>query len=348
MMGLNQLVLMDGKADKPSTCYAGALRIRATSLEQIPAGQEASPSVVLQLAVEPKLQLRSIMATHIDKAVDDNGQILEQRTADGNENLPRGVAPVPIARQVPPGIARNPMMGGPGQTVIQFKKGEKSPKALKELKGSVTIQLFDESRMMLTADDILKSSGAKLKNKDGASLTIVKASQTEAGQVAVQVELEIPNDVMPARPPQSAGTANTGGFRINAAVPVATPPAAPAADKPKETPPKAEKEKAKEEVKIKPDAPPGIARATALANPPLRYPGNMFNGIMLVDENGKSFPINRINASTQAGGAGNVKMQYELTFEATKELGAPTKLIFSGSRIVTLDVPFTLKDMPLK
>jgi hypothetical protein len=350
VMGQNQLVLMEGKGKRLPTHYAGAVCIRAKSLEEAPGAPNGPLNVSLQVAAEPKLQVRSIVSTRVDKALDDNGQSLAQQTAGADEDLPRGpvVAP-PVARAIPAGAVRYPMMmGGPGLTVVQFKKGEKPSKTLAELKGTITVQVIDESRMMFTTDDILKSSGAKLRNKDSASLTVVEASKTDAGQIVVQVELELPPDVMPARNPGVAGAAIASGVRINAAVPVAAPPPAPAADKPKETPAKGEKDKAKEDAQTKLGTRPAAARVPAFTDMGVRYPGNMFSGLRLLDEKGKSLPINRVTASSQVAAGGKNETKYEITFEATKDENGPFKLTFSGSRIVTLDLPFTLKDVPLK
>src|SRR5262249_32369268 len=113
MMDQNQLVLMDGKGKMPPTHYAGAVCIRARSLES-PGAQDGPLNVSLQIAAEPKLQVRSIVSTRIDKAVDDNGQSLSQQTAVSVDALPRGTA-----LAIPRGAAGYPMMlGGPGMTVI--------------------------------------------------------------------------------------------------------------------------------------------------------------------------------------------------------------------------------------
>src|SRR4029077_9387614 len=55
----NQILLMDGKGKLPPTYYAGAIRIRAVpNPNQPPGGVESPLSLSLQVAVEPKMQLR--------------------------------------------------------------------------------------------------------------------------------------------------------------------------------------------------------------------------------------------------------------------------------------------------
>lgn len=365
MMPQNQLVLIDRKRDQPPTCYAGAIRIQAPKSEIRATAEETLPSVDLQLAAEPKLQLRAIVATRVEKATDDNGQSLSQHLTDGDD-LPRGIAAAPIARPVPPGIARYPMMGGPGQTEIQFKKGEKPSKMLTELKGTISIQVLDEPQPMMTVDNILKAAGTSTKAKTGGFIKVVEVAEPQEGQVKLQVELEFPPEVTPER---SAGVTAVGvmapAIRANPAVPAPVVP--PPADKPKaaapekkEAPTKPDDGKVKEEAKPKPAAPagvppPGIGVAQAAIAPPgisaqtgaARYPGNVFNGLSLVDEKGKRFSITRVGANSQVL-AGRIQTRYEITFEKAKDQDAPAKLVFSGSRNVTVDVPFTLKDVPIK
>jgi hypothetical protein len=351
---------MDGKVGKSPTHYAGAIRIRAIANQPAPGAPEVPLGVGLQVAVEPKLLLQSIVATRIDKAVDDTDQALVQQTGGDDEAEPPGVAgTAPIIRG-PGGIMRMPMMGGPGQTTIQFKKGEKPSKALKELKGTITAQMLSEPQPMMTVDNILKAAGTTTKGKAGGSIKIVEATRGEEGEIKLQVELEPPPDVTPARGQGvSAVWAATPAIRLNPAVPVKAP--APPAEKPKaaapenrkEAPAKTDDGKAKEEVKAKPAAPPaaplpGIAAAPAAFAANARFPGNVFNGLSLVDEKGKSFPIIRVSATSQVLVAGRVETRYEITFEAAKDRSAPAKLVFSGSRPVTVDIPFTLKDVPLK
>jgi hypothetical protein len=54
--------------------------------------------------------------------------------------------------------------------------------------------------------------------------------------------------------------------------------------------------------------------------------------------------------STQTRGrfaGGQMSYEYTMTYRLAKGQ-QPAKLIFSGHRTVSLDIPFTLKDVPLK
>jgi hypothetical protein len=80
-----------------------------------------------------------------------------------------------------------------------------------------------------------------------------------------------------------------------------------------------------------------------VAIPALGMPGHAgYNGLTLQDEKGGYLPC-QIRTQWRAGGDGRPQMEYVLTYRAKKDVAA--RLVFSGRRTVTLDVPFTLKDV---
>jgi hypothetical protein len=119
-----------------------------------------------------------------------------------------------------------------------------------------------------------------------------------------------------------------------------------------------EKPKAKEPPQVRPV--PAVAALPAGAFPAAGFAGQLrpfdpaarfgdsFNGIKLLDEKGQGCPIMGVSTRAEAAPAGPVRITYELTFAPKKEQATPAKLVFSGSKKVTVEVPFTLKDVPLK
>jgi hypothetical protein len=74
--------------------------------------------------------------------------------------------------------------------------------------------------------------------------------------------------------------------------------------------------------------------------------GRSIGGLTLVDNKGQGIPT----MSTQTRGrfaGGQMSYEYTMTYRLAKGQ-QPAKLIFSGHRTVNLDIPFTLKDVPLK
>jgi hypothetical protein len=70
------------------------------------------------------------------------------------------------------------------------------------------------------------------------------------------------------------------------------------------------------------------------------YPSS--EGLTLLD--GKGRPLQLVGMS--ASGMNGV-FEQSLTFRATQGQGEPVKLVYSGRRLVTVDVPFVFKDVPL-
>jgi hypothetical protein len=370
----NQIVLMDGKRKSLPTHYAGTVRIRAVEPMQQSTGDGAPLLVQLQVSTEPKFQFRGVTSTRITKAVDDNGQSLSPITpADDADAAVIGIAPggaVLRGRAIAMTMAYG--MGGPGFTIIPLKKGEKPSKKLEELSGTLTIQMLDAPEALITVDDVLKAGGTATKGKAGGQLKVVQVTKTDNGQVKVQVQLDVPPDVTPAgNEGFSGGMMTMPAFRIKAALPAVPPPPPPPVEKPKDAPPKEEKAPAKEQGNEKAAAkeqakekaaavPPPAARVVApvIAAPAIavgqinfestgRYVGNTCNGLTLVDDKGKSWQIVNVSVATQVGAGGAVESTY-LTFEAKEKQGTPAKLIFSGSKLVTVEVPFTLKGVAVQ
>jgi outer membrane biosynthesis protein TonB len=390
----DQIMLMDGKKKAMPTHYAGSVRIRAAEPMPIPADANSPIFVNLQVSTEPKTPLRMVSSFRISKAVDDNDQSLSQEeTGNDPDNLvvgPGGAFPVArgiVVRGGGFGGMGMPSMGGPGTVTIPLKKGEKSSKSLKELAGTITLQVLDEAQELITLENVLKAGGPSAKGKSGGELKVVESSKLDNGQIKLQVELDMPPDVVPAGQRGGFGGGMmmaTPAIRLNAVLPAlpppppakekeapakaekpaAKPPAEPAKPEvkapPKDEKPKPSDEKPKEEAKAKPVAPPVAAvPAIAIAAPAVaggavnfqsagHYAGDTFNGLKLLDEKGQSCPIAGVTAHAAAAAGGPVRVTYELTFAPKKDQAAPSKLVFSGSKTVTVEVPFTLRDVPLK
>jgi hypothetical protein len=68
--------------------------------------------------------------------------------------------------------------------------------------------------------------------------------------------------------------------------------------------------------------------------------------LSLVDEKGQAF---KLTAAEQKVDEQNpVLVEYQLTFQPTDGAAKPSKLIYSGRRRTTIDVPFVLKDVPIQ
>lgn len=68
--------------------------------------------------------------------------------------------------------------------------------------------------------------------------------------------------------------------------------------------------------------------------------------LILEDAKGQKLPYT-VNASKVMINNNFVTHEYTLTYQPQNDQGDPAKLIYSGSRTATIDVPFSLKDVPL-
>jgi hypothetical protein len=303
--------------------------------------------VALEATPEPKLQWLITEGVKVEKAVDDQGQKLAQAA----EARPDPDAPPPLP---PRGAAFLPGIGlVPEGTVVvplRLKKGEKEAKAIKELKGALTAKVLTSDRPYITVEDVAKAAGKTVKG-GGGSIKVVDVKKGDNEQVTVRFEFDAPPGVQPtmnAAAGWGAGAmpAPGGPLPPPVAVPVAPPPPPAPAKRPAlppgalaaaEDPPPAAPPALK--------APPPGRGGIAVGMPAFGMPGHAgYNGLTLQDEKGQYLPCTIVPQwRAPAAGAGRPQMEYALTFTPKKDVAA--RLVFSGRRLITVEVPFTLKDV---
>ena len=311
---------------------------------------------MLQASLEPKLTWQKLDMVKLDKAIDDKDQALDQ-TADAVLEAAPGA--LPGAGPAVPAIARRGVgVGFPGRVnaslhtsiPVYLKKGDIESKSLKELSGVISAQILAPAKPMITVNDVLKASGKTIRGTSGGSLKILDVSNDENKPIRIHVQLDLPPDVV--------ATANVGITPIIG--PVAVPKAAPARARgalPADAPPGP----AKPAFRIAPDGkkaddpapppPPVVARmaVTMVVNgssTTSSFGSNAPNyGLTLEDAKGNPIPVN-IGLQYQVVD-GKATTTYFLNVPMTKDGAEPSKLIFSGSKSVRVDVPFKLKNVPL-
>ena len=73
---------------------------------------------------------------------------------------------------------------------------------------------------------------------------------------------------------------------------------------------------------------------------------NGANGLSLVDDKGESIKQIRFAIERVMHNDGGFSTQYVLTYQAEKGQEA-AKLVYSGRKILNVEIPFALKDVPL-
>jgi hypothetical protein len=160
------------------------------------AGQVAAKAgevvLVLDVAAEPRLQQFRIIGTpRIDKAIADDGQALtmgmEPATNSANDPMQvfannivvlrglRADTGLPIAQRFVP---------------IRLKVGDKQPKTLKELSGSLSAEAMTQTEALVKVGNVLKSAGRTVKGAHEGSIKVHSIDKRAGGEIVVKATLE--------------------------------------------------------------------------------------------------------------------------------------------------------------
>jgi hypothetical protein len=296
--------------------------------------------LALEITPEPKLQWQQTLAVRVTKALDDQGQELKESAAAENAGVERLGGPGGIigGAVVRPNI-RIAWDGLHHYAPVHLKKGEKTAKSLKELSGTVTAQLLTAPQAVITADNVLKSSGKTFKGTDEGSLKIVDVSKGENGTVTVRFELEQPTNVLPAN----------GGFGMPGGIQFQPVPAAPRAV-PQGALKAVPQVQANGGVVVRQVQVQGQNVIGFAAGPGgVLMPLTGYNGIALLDDKNNLVPVlvqQQISWRPVQAGQKNVQ-EHIFVFQLEKGQSQDVKLVFMGRKQTTIDIPFTLKDVPL-
>jgi hypothetical protein len=313
-----QIILTDGKPQNYPTSYHGAVRIRIVPKASVPTPPAGKGEVVLILEAtpEPKLLNFNLVGTPtVKKVVDDQDQKLSMAAEPAT---PEPAQPNPLAggggavggrRIAQPAPWA---MGGQRYAILRLKLGEKHAKRLKELSGTVSASMLAPPEDLVTVDNILKAKGKSVKGKAGGSIEIIDVTKHEGGDIEVQFKMENP----------PAG----GGF--GAVVPGPAPRVI--------LPPKVPAMPAQIQVQI----------GGGVARPAIAYPSAAPGGISLQDAKGTAFQVVR----TQVKGSFDGKVftqEHTMVFRGQKDQGEAVRLVYSGRRTVTVQIPFAFKNVTL-
>jgi len=326
------VILIDGKSEALPTDASSAVRVQALpKADSFGPAPDGELQIALRLSLEPKLQWQGVDKATVTKAVDDQKQELTQTSTDATPANPvGGPAGGPVFGPVPPGaglIARPlPVLGVPiGQggarqdILVHLKKGDKAAKSLTELAGTITATVLGETTPIITATEILKAKDKVFKGGENGQLKIVEVSKTDGGQITIQVELQPPSDVVPV-----GGAGPVGPIWRRPIRRVPLPGAAPAV----------------------PGAAPAAVGVAIVIGPGGFGPAmSGAGGLGLVDDKGD--PIKQISLGLRRQVINGVlSTQYVLIYQAEKGQ-EPAKLIYSGRKVLNVEIPFALKDVPL-
>jgi hypothetical protein len=324
----DQFFLEAGKPQHLPTSYHGAVRIRAlppdTPVFGPPRGQDEI-LVPLEVRAEPKVRWQYITGVHVQKALDNNDQKLTKVSDEGQNGIGGGGVVVPGG-----GFGPRPMImiarprGWGNNFTVRLKTGDKSSHSLKELQGSVSAQVRTQPAALVTVKDVFSAVNKTVKGKQGTSVTVLEATKEENGDIKLRLRMEVPNDVLT----ESA----TPGHKVGRNVP------SPAAGVGFAV--------AAGQGQVQVQIAPAPAGGVGVAQPHHVVMGD-FMGTALRDSKGKAIPLTQVGAMKfEANGKGSVR-EITLTYHPEKEIKGAARFTLSGSRVVGVEVPFTLKDVRL-
>jgi hypothetical protein len=307
------ITLVDGKPELLPTDATTAFRVRALG-KGFPFGptKEEEHRVSLEVAPEPKVQLQRVIAVQVERALDDQGQLLSAALPEAD-----------------PGAVAIPVMVWGGryyQMVTCLKKGAKAAKSLKELKGTVQAEVLTAVQPILTVENVLNAAGKTVKGTEGGFIKILEVNKTTEG-TKIRCTMELPPSSIPGSdsPAPVMAVPAVPIMPIRPALPGAVPP-------PGAVPAPA------------PGQIPGIFRLAAPALP-ARGMGSAGSGLTLLDDKNTPLPVSQ-SIQVRATDQGLVT-EYILTVPPGKDRGQPAKLVFSGQKNITMDIPFVLKEVRL-
>ena len=334
------IVLVDGNAPVKSSDLESAFRIRAINdaslignFGPIPEGEIG---LLLEVRAEPKIQLQQLLAVKIDHAVDNLDQVLtptmvsslnvDPNNADVQQMIQLKQLQIQAQGQIQIQIGNGRRVATPGiaygknYVPARLKKAEKDSKSLKEVRGTVSLKMRTGNEELVAVEEILKAKGESFKGKGDATIKVIDVAKAENGEITVQVELQFSNEVQP-QVNQPNGLVPAQPINGNIRIQIAPVPPAPV---PPQGAPGA--------------APGGIAVRPAIYN---------YLGLDMIDAKGDSLQLVKLQTTRNQWMANARTVSTTMTFKPQKEQEA-AKLVFRGSRAATVDVPFLLKNVPLK
>ncbi len=293
-----RLVLRHAPASALPTFQSGALRIRAlppdTSLPG-PSKAEGETLFGLDVRLEPRLQLQSVLAVRIDRAVDDKDQLLTPAEALGG-NASTGTE-ILIFWDGYTDLPAN-LHSCSGQVPIRLKLASQPSRRLKELEGTLALRVLSTPEPLVTIENLFQAAGQTVQGNDGSAVKLLQVRRESDGPIRVQVEVTpAPRDLILDGLPARIVMSGARGVRRG---PV-----------------------------------PGM-----LVPPPVAA-----WQLALLDASGRKLSL--ADTSSPTISADGKSWELTLLYRPSATQGAPARLLYTGRRCTTVEVPFTLKDVPL-
>ena len=182
-----------GPAARP-TSYAGALRLRlALPIQQT----GADIRIPLEVSAQPNVSWKQLVEIRVDRAVDDQGQILSQSLiADSAEAGAMQVAPFQFQPAIN-GLIWNAQLGrydNPEESgfIVRLRQGERPSHKLELMTGTLTAYVQTPRQQLLAVEHVLAQSGKNFTSGQGESLEISEVKRRDDGRLYLRCRLREP------------------------------------------------------------------------------------------------------------------------------------------------------------
>jgi hypothetical protein len=193
------------------------------------------------------------------------------------------------------------------EVVFHLKKGPKAAGSLMEFRGTVTAKILGPMSAIISAPNILNASGKTFLGGEDGQIKVLDVSKEEDGKITIRLQMHPPSGVVPA-----------DGIGVPAGV-------------------------AKEVYEA-------VCPAGRRGGGPFGCGTPNDNGLGLMDDQGNNVKVApggllEVRGEKTPFGVVN-RITHTFAFQAAKGQRAD-KLVLCGRKILTVEIPFTLKDVPL-
>jgi len=308
------VIFKDGKPRNVSTCYTGALRIRAVKETRVEKSRERGSSeqtrakgeeglLYLEVSPEPNLGWQCILKMHITSLTDESGKELSlpapyyKEETDFQSPYDDDVFSINDRESKPPKVVPHPLSK---QVSFRVFRPQGAGRILRTVQGVVSGAILTPPQPLIQIDNILNASGKTFPGPDGESVKVVEVNRSKEGSVALKLLISPPiNDPEGSKPMVSAWVG--GQMRLRRAI---------------------------------------MTGQVADKNE-LSLTGQELS---LVDVKGQAFQLTHAKVRANED---NTALEYIVEFQPHTCLTVPNRLIYCGQRRLVMDVPFTLRDVPM-
>lgn len=378
------IVLSPGKGAKLPADTSSAYRIRAVpSHFRMAAPGQSILNTMLEITPEPRLRWAGHESVTITQAIDDQDQKIAQFDPNAAQPGPGGGG---VGIAFPGGVVGGfpGQMAGNATIPLYLKGGAKATKTLKELSGTIAARVYVPHSDPVVVEKVMDAPGKSVKGEKGGAIKIVEVTR-EAEAVRIKFELVPAKDAAGGAGENQNGPF-PGGFPVPqpgillppmggigvapAILPVAPPQPAPQPDRPAPKPERrapqaegpgfafqAQVAPAQAQAQIQIQAAPiqvQIQPLPAIAPAPVwiggggGMMGQLPDGIKVLDEKGNSLPIVGLQQNFIGNPAGQLIRVWEVRVMQLKDQPKVDKLTWQQMKTASVDIPFTLKDVPVQ